>query len=533
MAWDQPYSEHIDGTPIPPQFRELVVDPFDGSQDPRVHLQAFQTQMYISDEDELLSCKLFSSTLRGVTMRWFSSLPPCSIGSFSELAVAFESQFAANKEKHLKAHQHYGLEGANVYHLHLLNIPPPTEQQLGPSREEWCKFHRAHGHVIEECRVLKCQIKKLIQNGRLRSEPLESSLRGTRAELLGKTVMVSRINPEVFGRISRDPKAEPPNQGTIARGGVHGKNVSLGLEKERPSMRQDPPITFNNEDYEGTIPHSDDPMIISIIIANYWVERVLVDQGTFKKLGFSESSLEECPGTLIDFASKQVEIRGVTNLETILGTGSTRKAIKMRFTMVNSPTLYNVIFGQPTLNRLQEIVSTTHLCMKYPVSNLVRVICIDQRIARRCYDESTRLELHQRTKIGAFLDLSVEEEVVWVLRENRGAFAWAPTYMSGIDPNYLRHRLSISLGARPISLKNARATYQRLMNRIFKDYIGNQLEVYVDNMVVKSKTQTGHAENLTSIFKVLRKYQLRLNPEKCSFGVKAGKSWVLCLPKGA
>ncbi|RDX82402.1 Retrovirus-related Pol polyprotein from transposon opus, partial [Mucuna pruriens] len=62
------------------------------------------------------------------------------------------------------------------------------------------------------------------------------------------------------------------------------------------------------------------------------------------------------------------------------------------------------------------------------------------------------------------------------------------------------------------------------MDHIFKEHIGNQLKVYVDNMVVKSKTEVGHAGSLSSIFGVLRKHQLKLNPKKCSFGVRAGKS---------
>ncbi|RDX83814.1 hypothetical protein CR513_35224, partial [Mucuna pruriens] len=72
----------------------------------------------------------------------------------------------------------------------------------------------------------------------------------------------------------------------------------------------------------------------------------------------------------------------------------------------------------------------------------------------------------------------------------------------------------------PFGLKNVGATYQRLMDRIFKDHVENQLEVYVDDMVVKSKIKKRHAKNLVSIFRVLRKYQLRLNLEKCSFGIK-------------
>ncbi|RDX72511.1 hypothetical protein CR513_48009, partial [Mucuna pruriens] len=64
----QPFSEAIDGMPIPPNFREVVVEPFDGMQDPHAHLQAFQTQIYISGGNDALSCKLFPGTLRGVAM---------------------------------------------------------------------------------------------------------------------------------------------------------------------------------------------------------------------------------------------------------------------------------------------------------------------------------------------------------------------------------------------------------------------------------------------------------------------------------
>ncbi|RDX88964.1 hypothetical protein CR513_29375, partial [Mucuna pruriens] len=66
--WRQPFYEEIDEARIPPNFREILVDPFDGTQDPHAHLQAFQTQMYISGGDDRLRCKLFPGTLRGVTL---------------------------------------------------------------------------------------------------------------------------------------------------------------------------------------------------------------------------------------------------------------------------------------------------------------------------------------------------------------------------------------------------------------------------------------------------------------------------------
>ena len=75
----------------------------------------------------------------------------------------------------------------------------------------------------------------------------------------------------------------------------------------------------------------------------------------------------------------------------------------------------------------------------------------------------------------------------------------------------------------PFGLKNAGATYQRMMMRMFRDKIGRTVEVYIDDMVVKSKEKLQHVEDLGEVFERLRQYKLRLNAEKCAFGVGAGK----------
>jgi len=75
----------------------------------------------------------------------------------------------------------------------------------------------------------------------------------------------------------------------------------------------------------------------------------------------------------------------------------------------------------------------------------------------------------------------------------------------------------------PFGLKNVGATYQRLMDRVFKPLLRNNVEVYVDDIVVKSPNPTQHALDLTKVFNATRKYNLRLNPEKCTFSVDGGK----------
>jgi hypothetical protein len=75
----------------------------------------------------------------------------------------------------------------------------------------------------------------------------------------------------------------------------------------------------------------------------------------------------------------------------------------------------------------------------------------------------------------------------------------------------------------PFGLKNAGATYQRLVNRMFQNQIGRNVEVYVDDLLVKSIRATRHIEDLRETFRTLREYNMKLNPTKCAFGISSCK----------
>ncbi|GAB2301578.1 hypothetical protein Dimus_039687 [Dionaea muscipula] len=74
----------------------------------------------------------------------------------------------------------------------------------------------------------------------------------------------------------------------------------------------------------------------------------------------------------------------------------------------------------------------------------------------------------------------------------------------------------------PFGLKNAGATYQRAMNFIFHDMIGDFVEVYVDDIVAKGPSVESHLSHLKSLFERMREYGLKLNPLKYAFSVGAG-----------
>mgnify|MGYP000903416648 FL=1 len=73
-------------------------------------------------------------------------------------------------------------------------------------------------------------------------------------------------------------------------------------------------------------------------------------------------------------------------------------------------------------------------------------------------------------------------------------------------------------------LKNAGATYhQRLVNQMFNKQIGRNVEVYIDDMLVKNKEEVDHLDNLRETFNTLRQYSMKFNSSKCAFGVSSGK----------
>ena len=75
----------------------------------------------------------------------------------------------------------------------------------------------------------------------------------------------------------------------------------------------------------------------------------------------------------------------------------------------------------------------------------------------------------------------------------------------------------------PFGLKNAGATYQRLVTKMFQPSLEKTMEVYIDDMLVKSKEHSDHITHLQQEFELLKAYDMKLNPTKCAFRVSAGR----------
>ncbi|XP_072074122.1 uncharacterized protein [Arachis hypogaea] len=520
--------------------------------------------------------------------------------------------------------------------------------------ERYCTFHQKHGHTTDECVIAKDLLERLA-----RQDHLDKFITG---HMQKRTA--SGFEQPTTGPSSKDKDKAPAHPRGVINcisggyaGGGHTSSARkrtyramLAVENSAhnpPPMEDVPELTFGHADLNSSHTNYDDPVVISIQLGDLIVRKVLLDLGssvdilfftTFQKMKLSTNILQQYSGELVGFSGERVPVMGSVWLQTTLGEQPLSKTQDIQYLVVDCFSPYNVILRRPFLNKFTAIVSTFHLCVKFPMQdNIIATIHSDLREARQCYNISLkpvkyntearvnsiqseqpvlaeldpRADFQERpvpnedlirvtltddqtkfTFIGASMDKDAKEKLIAFLRKNTDLFAWTSGDMPGISPSVITHRLAVSPTVRPVSqkkrnlgaekraasmtevnklidaqfirelrfttwlanvvmifmhpsdqektafiteygnycynvmpfgLKNAGAMYQRLMNKVFEQQIGRNVEVYVDDMVVKTKVGHPHIEDLDEIFTQIRKYNMRLNPEKCAFGVQGGK----------
>ena len=267
-------------------------------------------------------------------------------------------------------------------------------------------------------------------------------------------------------------------------------------------------------DLRDVVPHDNDLVVISVVTAGRKVHHVLMDQGssadvmfwtTFNKLQLSPDLLRPYTGCLYGFAGDQVEVRGHLELRTTFTDGVPSRTENIRYLIINAPSAYNVLLGRLTLNRLRALASKKHMKMKlYDLGGKVITIKSDQKEAKRCYEnnlktkrgvfmvttrapseegiapvEIARAEIAQerrpepagevlereiggRTfKLGKSLGQVAQDQIAKVIARHLDAFAWPASDMSGIDPDFLCHRLTMDPKVMPVRQRRRKFNEER------------------------------------------------------------------------
>lgn len=171
--------------------------------------------------------------------------------------------------------------------------------------------------------------------------------------------------------------------------------MQLQYQEKKPRREGPTPmITFLDKDFAGQDPDHQDPMVVTLSIGIFSVKRVLIDQGSstdilyldaYKGMGMKESFLYPFTGNLVGFAGISVHTLGIARSDVTVGSSPLTKKVPADFIVVSAPSAYNAIIGRPALNALKEVVSTSHLVMKFQVGEEVGELHADQKEARTCY----------------------------------------------------------------------------------------------------------------------------------------------------
>ncbi|XP_073121636.1 uncharacterized protein [Henckelia pumila] len=378
---------------------------------------------------------------------------------------------------------------------------------------------------------------------------------------------------------------------------AHGRILENLEVNSQLSCPTDPNISFGREDLKDVVVPHNDPLLVTLTIANYDVARIFVDTGSSVNIIFKETldqmklegfELDPITTELYGFTGHALQPLGQIVLPLSLGNGEHRVTKMACFMVVDAPSSFNEILGRPTLSYFRAVASTYHQKLKFPSGREVGVVRGDQKAAQLCYVNKVKIDAKKKRRekkrhFGPEKDKVIKKEVDELLRAGHIREVQFPIWLSNVvlvpkssgkwkmcvdfrDLNkacpkdcyplpridqlvdstaghqYLcfmdayqgYHQIPLAEEDQdkvsfttshgtfcyrviPFGLKNAGATYQRLMDRVFASQVGRNVEVYVDDILVKSKDDEGLITDLKETFATLRSYGIKLNPEKCVF----------------
>ncbi|XP_063946002.1 uncharacterized protein LOC135151472 [Daucus carota subsp. sativus] len=268
----------------------------------------------------------------------------------------------------------------------------PTKKQSGP---RFTEFHKDTGHKTDDCRQLKDEIEFLIRKGKLSrytrdadrnprdndSHDTDNDDHDRRTEPRGPVINMISGGPTAAGLSSNSRKA-------------YAREVMCIIGEPPKRAKTEIALTFDDSDLEGVkFPH-DDPLVITPVIGNSSIKRVLVDNGAsvdilfydaYQKMGYADSQLTPSNMPIYGFNGVESKIEGMIQLPVTMGAEPRQATYMLNFMVIKASSTYNAILGRIGMHAFKAIASTYHLKIKFPTRNGVGEEKGDQKMARSCY----------------------------------------------------------------------------------------------------------------------------------------------------
>ncbi|GAU40562.1 hypothetical protein TSUD_35790 [Trifolium subterraneum] len=307
-----------------------------------------------------------------------------------------------------------------------IRFPKQLPAKPNVDKKKFCRFHKSYGHVTDDCVHLKDSIEILIQKGYARHP--EQHVEEENRVIGGVALAISR--PEDFLPLQTDEEKgaldylaahldgswenfpgalvisgggfNPITIGSIKRKFDELEKASLVGEIKITEVKESSvPLAFYREEVPGGSPNFQIPLLVRAKMANFDVRRILVDQGSscdimysglFKVLQLTEENFVPYVGSdLQGFNGSTTKPWGYVDLIVTFGENKAMKSVKVKFLVVDCPSLYNCIIGRPTLAELFAVSSTIHLKLKYYTKDgQVATINGDIKAARRCFEAASK-----------------------------------------------------------------------------------------------------------------------------------------------
>uniref|UniRef100_A0A2N9HAT4 Uncharacterized protein n=1 Tax=Fagus sylvatica TaxID=28930 RepID=A0A2N9HAT4_FAGSY len=425
-----------------------------------------------------------------------------------------------------------------------LNGDPASRESM-----PYCAYHRERGHLTETCRNYKALLEELVRDGHLHQFVDNAKHQQQRVHNPKPKAPIGTIDIGDFEvkRILIDP-------GSSAEIMYDSLFKGLGLEHKDLDRKVDPLYGFSGESvmpvgrvtvkvHAGTVSSPTDFWVLNsyspynAILGRPWLHKMKAVPSTLhQRLRFPtpEGIMEELRDGLTAllmeysdvFAWSPYEAPGVDpafachslNVDPLI------RPVVQKGRRI-SPLHQEAVCEE--VNRLVEAEAIREILYPTWLSNTVVVkkkngkwrVCIDfTDLNKACPKDPFPLP-----KIDQLVDATSGHQRMSFLDTFQGYHQIAMNPADEEKTAFITPRGIFCYKVMPFGLKNAGATYQRMITKMFSSQLGKTVEVYIDDMVVKSVRAEDHLEDLRAVFNTLRRHRLKLNASKCAFGVGSGK----------